>query len=169
MNISCFITLSTEHSAVWFSSDREMGESAPPALLVSSVVSDGTLGTTSLSQGSLEPPRKEGTPRVNGRNEASLTEALERQAGPGQVGLWTPWLYNRCFSCLLTPCFPTMLLRLILASLASVSREHPSCPSFGHEHDEALISGVQSPRHWPCHWATACCPPISPPHQLSLC
>lgn len=51
MNISCFSTLSTEHSAVWFSSDREMGESTPLALLASFVVSDGTLLTNpSLSE-----------------------------------------------------------------------------------------------------------------------
>lgn len=98
---------------------------------------------------------------MNGRNEASLTEALERQAGPGQVGPWTPWLYNRYCSSLLTPCFPTMLLRLIPASLASVSRQHPSHPSFGHERDEALISKAPSPRHWPC-------PPFPSPPAFSV-
>lgn len=146
-----------------------MGESAPLALLASSVVSDGTLLTNPSLSGFLRAPKKDGTPRVNSRNEASLIEALEKQAGPGQVEPWTLWLYNRCCSSLLTPCYPTMLLRLIPASLASVSREYPSGPLFGHERDEALISEAQTPRHRPCHWATACCPPISPPHLLSLC
>lgn len=80
MNVSCFIALSTEHAAAWFSSDREMGESVPSALLASSVVSDGSLLTNPFSQGFLEPPRKDRTPRVNSRNEAS-TNRGPREAG----------------------------------------------------------------------------------------